>query len=87
MSNEQENDLNLEEQYKNIVQSDENVNFKEEVQEPVNLGRVNMDRFATQLAEGADFHLGYHDIPTISLPSGGMFYTEGTGISIRSAQR
>lgn len=86
MSNEHENDLNLEEQYKNIVQSDENVNFNEEVQEPVNLGKVNMDRFATQRAEGADFHLGYHEIPTISLPSGGMFYPEGTEISIRSAK-
>ena len=87
MSNEKENDLNLEEQYKNIVQSDENVEYAEEVQEqPVNLGKVNMDRFGTQRAEAADFHLGYHDIPVISLPSGGMFYPEGTEISIRSAK-
>lgn len=86
MSNEKENDLNLENQYKNIVQSDENSVYQEEVQESVNLGRVNMERFANQKAEGADFHLGYHDIPVISLPSGGMFYPEGTEISIRSAK-
>ena len=86
MSNEKENDLNLEEQYKNIVQSDENVQYVEEVQEPTNLGKVNMERFSAQRAEGADFHLGYHDIPVISLPSGGMFYPEGTEISIRSAK-
>jgi hypothetical protein len=83
-----ENDLNLEDQYKNIVQSDENTQSEEVQDKPVNpnLGKVNMERFANQRAEGADFHLGYHMIPVISLPSGGMFYPEGTEISIRSAK-
>ena len=81
-----ETDLNLEDQYKNIVQLDENVQMEEVQNEPTNLGKVNMERFANQRAEGADFHLGYHTIPVISLPSGGMFYPEGTEISIRSAK-
>jgi hypothetical protein len=87
-----ENDSNLEEQYKNIVQSVENQEVQQpEVQQPVqekplNLGRVNMERFTGEKAEDADFHLGYHNIPLISLPSGGMFYPEGTQISIRSAK-
>lgn len=84
MSN--ENELNLEDQYKNIVQSNENVEPEIIREEPVNLGRVNMERFGGPHAEGADFHLGYHSIPVISLPSGGMFYPDGTEISIRSAK-
>jgi hypothetical protein len=84
MSNESnENEFNLEDQYKNMVTSSESPEVHEE---PVNLGRVNMDRFNGEKAESADFHLGYHTIPTISLPSGGMFYPEGTEISIRSAK-
>jgi len=84
MSN--ENELNLEDQYKNIVQSNENVEPEIIREEPVNLGKVNMERFGGPQAEGADFHLGYHAIPVISLPSGGMFYPDGTEISIRSAK-
>ena len=86
-----ENDSNLEEQYKNIVQSVENQEvYEPEVQQvqeaPLNLGKVNMERFTGEKAEDADFHLGYHNIPLISLPSGGMFYPEGTQLSIRSAK-
>jgi hypothetical protein len=86
MSN--ENELNLEDQYKNIVQSSENVEKVQETysEEPTNLGKVNMERFGGPRAESADFHLGYHSIPSVSLPSGGMFYPEGTEISIRSAK-
>lgn len=84
MSNESnENEINLEDQYRNMVQSTET---QETIEEPVDLGRVNMDRFNGTRAEDADFHLGYHVIPTLSLPSGGMFYPEGTEISIRSAK-
>jgi len=84
-----QDDLNLEDQYKNIVQGDE---IKNNAQESVaeekqpDLGRVNMERFGAPKAEGADFHLGYHKIPSNSLPSGGMFYPVGTEISIRSAK-
>lgn len=78
-----ENEINLEDQYKNMVQSTET---QETIEEPVDLGRVNMERFNGTRAEDADFHLGYHTIPTLSLPSGGMFYPEGTEISIRSAK-
>lgn len=86
-----DNDSNLEEHYKNIVQSVENQEVHEpevqSVQEaPLNLGKVNMERFTGEKAEDADFHLGYHNIPLLSLPSGGMFYPEGTEISIRSAK-
>lgn len=83
-----ETDLNLEDQYKSIVQSDESIENEGILDEQVNhnLGKVNMERFANQQAEGANFHLGYHTIPVISLPSGGMFYPEGTEISIRSVK-
>ena len=86
-----DNDSNLEEHYKNMVQSVENQEVHEPevqpVQEaPLNLGKVNMERFTGEKAEDADFHLGYHNIPLLSLPSGGMFYPEGTEISIRSAK-
>lgn len=80
MINENEQDFNLEDQYKDMVTSEESN------EEPTNLGKVNMDRFGAPKAESADFHLGYHLIPTVSLPSGGMFYPEGTEISIRSAK-
>jgi len=85
-----EENLNLDEQYKNIVQADEknNIHEYEEVDEvvPVNLGRVNMQRFSGEKAEDADFYLGYHTLEVLSLPSAGMFYPEGTEISIRSAK-
>lgn len=88
-----ENDSNLEEQYKNIVQSVENqevhtpeVQPQQTQEAPLNLGKVNMERFTGEKAEDADFHLGYHTIPLLSLPSGGMFYPEGTQLSIRSAK-
>lgn len=81
-----ERELNLEDQYKNIVQSSENAQPETFREEPVNLGKANMDRFGGPKAESADFHLGYHNIPVLSLPSGGMFYPAGTEISIRSAK-
>jgi len=76
----EETEINIEEQYKNIVESTENLNG------PVNLGSVNMDRYNPQKAQDADLVLGYHDVPLVSLPSGGMFYQQGTKISIRSAK-
>ena len=75
-------EINLNEQYKNIVNSTENSSTNE----PADLGSVNMERYGTQKAQDADLHLGYHDVPLISLPSGGMFYQEGTKISIRPAK-
>jgi hypothetical protein len=93
MSTKPKNDLNLDEQYKNMVQSVETQEvYEPEVQQqtvqetPLNLGKVNMERFTGERAEDADFHLGYHLIPLLSLPSGGMFYPEGTQLSIRSAK-
>jgi len=75
----------LEQQYQAVVSQTEQP-AQEEREEPVNLGKVNMERFATQTAEDPDFHLGYHAIPLVNLPSGGMFYPEDTEISIRSAK-
>lgn len=87
MQNNENESLDLEKQYENVVKQREELPLTETVaEEPVNLGKVQMDRFATQKAEDADFHLGYHPIPVINLPSGGMFYPEGTEISIRSAK-
>lgn len=85
MSENNEN-LDLSKQYEDIVKQREGLEINETSDEPTNLGKVNMDRFATQKAEDADFHLGYHAIPAVNLPSGGAFYPEDIEISIRSAK-
>lgn len=84
MSN--ENDLNLEDDYKNIVESADNQTSSENNEEPIDLGTVNMDKYNPQKAKEANFHLGYHDVGVHNLPSAGLFYPEGTQISIRSAK-
>lgn len=81
-----ENDLNLEDDYKNIVESADNQNSSENNEEPIDLGTVNMDKYNPQKAKEANFHLGYHNVGVHNLPSAGLFYPEGTQISIRSAK-
>ena len=83
--NKKEEEINLDEQYKAIVEANENETSVES-EEPKNLGKVDMSRFQPAEAKEADFHLGYHSIQIDSLPSGGMFYIPGTEISIRSAK-
>jgi len=78
MNSEENNNLN--DDYKKIVES------AEQPQEREDLGRVDMNKFKPQEAQEADFVLGYHNIPSIDLPSGGMFYPKDTQISIRSAK-
>lgn len=75
-------DLNLNEEYKNIVQNQE----QESQDEPQDLGKVNMDRFTRVEAQDAELALGYHGIKVVNLPSGGMFYPEDIKINIRSAK-
>jgi len=75
-----QNDMNIDDQYKNIVESQENAS------EETNLGSVNMDRFKQPEAQEADLILGYHNVIIDNLPSGGLFYPTGTEISIRSAK-
>lgn len=75
----QNQEANLDDAYKNIVENQENANSE-------NLGSVNMDRFKQPEAKDADVVLGYHSIPMDTLPSAGMFYVEGTELSIRSAK-
>ena len=79
MSDHNQDDVNLNDAYKNIVENQENP-------KPVDLGSINMDKFKPQEAQEADVVLGYHAIPIKSLPSAGMFYPEGTGLHIRSAK-
>jgi len=74
-------DLNLNDEYKKIVESQENTEAPAE-----NLGKVNMDRFKQPEATDADLVLGYHQINVTNLPSAGMFYPKNTEISIRSAK-
>lgn len=74
----EEKEINLDDQYKNLVESSENG--------VVNLGSVDMNRYNPQKAQDADFHLGYHTIDKSSLPSNGRFYPEDTTISVRSAK-
>ena len=73
-----QNDLNLDDQYKKIVESQEN--------QSQDLGKVDISRFQREEAPEADLVLGYHNLDINNLPSGGMFYPEGTEISIRSAK-
>jgi|TARA_R110002096_G_scaffold184699_12_gene363323 hypothetical protein len=77
---------NLNDDYKNIVQSAESTTNEEVTEDVIKQGRVNMDRFKQDEARPADFHLGYHDVPVVSLPSSGMFYPDDTQVSIRAAK-
>lgn len=79
MSDQKQDDVNLDDAYKNIVENQENP-------KPVDLGSINMDKFKQQEAKEADVVLGYHAIPIKSLPSAGMFYPEGVELHIRSAK-
>jgi hypothetical protein len=76
-------DLNLNEDYKKIVESQENPVTPESNE---GLGKVNMDRFQRTEAPDADLVLGFHQINITNLPSAGMFYPVGTEVSIRSAK-
>ena len=71
-------EMNIEDQYKNIVEGQEN-------QQDANLGKVNMDRFKPAEAQDANLALGYHSIDVVNMPSGGMFYPNDIKINIRSA--
>jgi len=79
MSDHKEDDANLDDAYKTIVENQENP-------KPVDLGSVSMEKYGTQKAQDADTLLGYHVIKTTSMPSAGMFYPKGTQIHIRSAK-
>lgn len=79
MSDHNQDDVNLDDAYKNIVENQENP-------KPVDLGSINMDKFKQPEAKEADVVLGYHVIPVNSLPSSGMFYPNGTELHIRSAK-
>lgn len=73
-------EMNLEDQYKNIVEGQEN-------QPPeISLGSVDMDKFKPAEAREAELALGYHSINVTNMPSGGMFYPEDIKINIRSAK-
>ena len=71
-------EMNLEDQYKNIVEDQEN-------QQAANLGKVNMDKFKPAEAQDANLVLGYHSVEAVDMPSGGMFYPNDIKINIRSA--
>lgn len=77
----QEENQNLEEQYKNIVNMTEAQN-----EAPLNLGKVDMSKHSTQKAADPDTVLGYYTIDMVNLPSGGRFYPADSVISIRSAK-
>jgi hypothetical protein len=81
MSNKnQDNEQNSEEQYRQMVEE------KENHEERLDLGKVNMDRYATQKALDPDMHLGFHNVDISTLPSGGRFYPVGSKLAIRPAQ-
>lgn len=80
----QDNEQNMEEQYRKMVEAKEAQ--ETQVEERVDLGRVDMDRYATQKALDPDLHLGYHSIDISGLPSGGRFYPSDAKMAIRAAQ-
>ena len=85
MSKKENTEKDLNDDYKNLVTSAENT--AEQSTEPrVEQGTVNMAQFQRDEAAPADFHLGFHDLPTTELPSAGMFYPGDVKISIRSAK-
>lgn len=77
----QEENQNLGENYKKMVEAAEQAPVQE-----ANLGKVDMNRYATQTAGDADAILGYYNIEMENLPSSGKFYPVGSSISIRSAK-
>ena len=81
MSEDKNKPVNLDEQYKAMIEDNEN-NAPVEAEEPADLGKVDMNKFKPQEAKEADFHLGYHSVSHAELPSGGMFYNEKSEISI-----
>ena len=85
MAKKEDKNSDLNKDYKNLVESAENSN-NPSTEERIDQGKVNMEKFKREEAAPADFHLGYHDIPTATLPSGGMFYPNDAQISIRSAK-
>jgi len=85
MSKDKNTEKDLNEDYKNLVTSAENAE-ETSTDERVEQGKVDMERFKPDTAASADFHLGFHDIPTVELPSAGMFYPSDTEVSIRSAK-
>tara|TARA_R110002073_G_scaffold308346_2_gene478274 strand:+ start:1233 stop:2198 length:966 start_codon:yes stop_codon:yes gene_type:complete len=85
MNKDEKEEKDLNEDYKNLVTSAENAE-ETSTDERIEQGKVDMERFKPDTAASADFHLGYHDIPTIELPSAGMFYPEDVEVSIRSAK-
>ena len=60
--------------------------LKQNHEERLDLGKVNMDRYATQKALDPDMHLGFHNVDISTLPSGGRFYPVGSKLAIRPAQ-
>lgn len=85
MAKKHDKNKDLNEDYKKLVTSAENVEEKS-TEERVEQGQVNMERFKPDTAQSADFHLGYHNVPVMDLPSAGMFYPDDIEISIRSAK-
>jgi hypothetical protein len=85
MAKKEDKNSDLNEDYKNLVESAESSNESSQ-EERVEQGKVNMAKFKRDEAAPADFHLGFHDVPVETLPSGGMFYPNKTQISIRSAK-
>jgi len=85
MAKKEDKKQDLNEDYKKLVTSAENVEEKS-TEKRVEQGQVNMERFKPDTAQSADFHLGYHNVPVMDLPSAGMFYAEDIEISIRSAK-
>lgn len=76
-----EKDSGLFEQEAKKQAEKEEVNFEAEVK-PSTLGK-SADWQKKNESSGEEFKIGWHNIPTSNFPSKGLFYPEGTRVSIR----
>jgi len=78
-----ENEGGLFEQEAKKQAEKEEVHFEAEVK-PTTLGKSS-DWQKKNESDGSEFKMGWHNIPVSQFPSAGLFYPEGTKVSIRAA--
>lgn len=76
----------LEARERQVESNDNDVRKMEESINRNGLGSINMDKFKPDTAIAPDLALGWHEVPSDSLPSMGKFYPTDAVIKIRSAK-
>ena len=76
----------LEARERQVESNDNDVRKMEESINRNGLGSINMDKFKPDTAIAPDLALGWHEVPSDSLPSGGRFYPTDMVLKIRAAK-